>query len=166
MIKRSHLPDWVKTLVFLPIKEQGRIIGTRVMYYNHTVSEEKLREMHRSALMVVSKEDFLNELFKEKTPVVQPQVVAESDTPPSKYHIRNPGGKWLDFYDIWDALMARRKHLIGDSALAHAFKKMFAPGERDGGKDRLHDAKDMQWSVNRAVEQIEKDLNKRIDEHV
>jgi hypothetical protein len=82
----------------------------------------------------------------------------ELDKPPSAYHVRNPGGKWLDFYAIWDAIMVGRVHQLGDTAIMHSAKKMMAPGERDGGKDRLHDLKDMRWTISRAIEQEEQKL--------
>lgn len=93
----------------------------------------------------------------------------ESDTPPSAYHIRNPGGKWLDFYDLYDALREGKTHQIGDTALEHAFKKMMNPGGRSGGKDRLRDLKDMRWSIDRAIEQHEqaaKSASQTINEKV
>lgn len=76
--------------------------------------------------------------------------------PPSIYHFKNPGGEWLDFYDVWDALMINKgTHELGDSALGHAFKKAMAPGKRTGGKSRLKDFKEMAWTFNRAIEQME-----------
>lgn len=75
---------------------------------------------------------------------------------PSPYHFKNPGGEWLDFYAVWDALMINKgTHELGDSALGHTFKKAMNPGERSGGKSRLKDFKDMAWSINQAIEQME-----------
>lgn len=86
-------------------------------------------------------------------------LVLQDNAPPSRYHVKNPGGEWLDFYDIWGGIRIGKPYQIGDSAIEHAAKKLYAAGERSGGKSRLDDIKEARWSLDRAIEQIERDTS-------
>jgi hypothetical protein len=57
-------------------------------------------------------------------------------------------GVTMDCYDITDAVQFEQ------SAVAHAFKKMFAMGKRSGGKSYEQDLDDMIRSLTRAKEQL------------
>lgn len=52
------------------------------------------------------------------------------------------------FVDVYDVLKAFE---VTDGAIAHALKKLLAPGKR-GHKDYLHDLNDVLVSVNRAID--------------
>lgn len=60
----------------------------------------------------------------------------------------NINGVVVDCYDVQDAIGFRQ------SAVAHAFKKMFAMGNRSGGKSYEQDLDDCIKSLTRAKEQL------------
>ena len=151
------IPKWATHFIV----NNGKDTSTSIYYYRDAVNN--------TTRPIIELIDAVNhakamQAFRGNPNWLEEEPVKEgSDTPPSIYHVKNPGGKWLDFYSIWDAIMLGKVHQVGDTAIAHAAKKMLAPGKRDGKKDRLHDLKDMQWTVGRAIEQEEQRL-KTIDE--
>lgn len=65
----------------------------------------------------------------------------------SRYHRsirRNEEGK----SDVYDVLRAFN---VTDPAVAHAVKKLLAPGQRSGGKDERQDLEEARWSIDCAV---------------
>lgn len=66
-------------------------------------------------------------------------------TSPYKLNIK---GQVVDCYDVQDAIGFRQ------AAVAHAFKKMFAMGNRSGGKSYEQDLNECIWSLTRAKEQL------------
>jgi hypothetical protein len=66
-------------------------------------------------------------------------------TSPYKLNIK---GQVVDCYDVQDAIGFRQ------AAVAHAFKKMFAMGNRSGGKSYEQDLDECIWSLTRAKEQL------------
>jgi hypothetical protein len=150
------VPEWVKAFS-IGSAHDGR--GVEIRFYSQVTHHHPIKELPA----MLSRTDVLQQMSDKPLAdllVATGAVTAdEMDKPPSAYHVRNPGGKWLDFYAIWDAIMAGRVHQLGDTAIMHSAKKMMAPGERDGGKDRLHDLKDMRWTISRAIEQEEQKLD-------
>ncbi len=69
-------------------------------------------------------------------------------SPRNKYDREIVPGLWVDVYDVLDAFGVTR------SAVAHAVKKLLAPGQR-GVKDELSDLKEARDSIDRAIQKID-----------
>lgn len=68
--------------------------------------------------------------------------------PRNKYDREIVPGLWVDVYDVLDAFTVTR------SAVAHAVKKLLAPGQR-GVKDELVDLEEARDSITRAVQKFD-----------
>lgn len=69
----------------------------------------------------------------------------------SVYHksIRHNSDGLSDVYDVLRAFE------VTDPAIAHAVKKLLAPGKRIGGKEMIQDLREAVWSLNTAIEALE-----------
>lgn len=89
---------------------------------------------------------------------VNTEQTEPKEGPPSKYHVRNiwKDQEYIDFYMYYDQLKVGQPHQVGDSSIEHAMKKLSAAGMRSGGKSKVQDLKEAIWSLNNAIEMIEK----------
>ncbi len=74
--------------------------------------------------------------------------LADRMAPRNKYDREIAPGLWVDVYDVLDAFKVTR------SAVAHAVKKLLAPGQR-GVKEELTDLKEARDSIDRAIQKLD-----------
>ena len=74
--------------------------------------------------------------------------LADRIEPRNKYDREITPGLWVDVYDVLDAFKVTR------SAVAHAVKKLLAPGQR-GAKSEIADLKEARDSIDRAIQKLD-----------
>jgi hypothetical protein len=74
--------------------------------------------------------------------------LADRMEPRNKYDREITPGLWVDVYDVLDAFKVTR------SAVAHAVKKLLAPGQR-GVKSEIADLKEARDSIDRAIQKLD-----------
>lgn len=73
----------------------------------------------------------------------------------SKYH-RKIDRDAEGLSDVYDIL---RAFAVNDSAVAHAVKKLLAPGQRSGGKSYLQDLEEARWSLDNAIDRAKREAD-------
>lgn len=74
--------------------------------------------------------------------------LADRMEPRNKYDREITPGLWVDVYDVLDAFKVTR------SAVAHAVKKLLAPGQR-GVKSEIADLEEARDSITRAIQKLD-----------